>query len=211
MAYRTVLFDFDGTLADIIPHLSKILKMLETKCSVPTLSQMQVEDIRGKTLLQLISEFRIPVWKVPTIAQTIKQIQKKEMAHIQPVPGIPELVTSLHTDGYTLGILTSNTEDNVRAFLRYHKINQFSFVIADSHIAGKGHALQRIIQENHFHRSEVIYIGDEVRDIEACLQIPIDIISVTWGLNNRTLLEKHAPRYLVDSPEEIREVIRSKN
>jgi phosphoglycolate phosphatase-like HAD superfamily hydrolase len=50
----------------------------------------------------------------------------------------------------------------------------------------------------------VIYVGDETRDIEACHKVGIPIISVTWGLNNnkKSSLACSAQQ-LARSPKEI--------
>ena len=51
--------------------------------------------------------------------------------------------------------------------------------------------------------SEVIYIGDELRDIEACEKIGMDIIPVTYGYDKPSFLKSNYAKALMDSPESL--------
>jgi len=50
---------------------------------------------------------------------------------------------------------------------------------------------------------DVIYIGDEVRDIEAARAAGIKIASVTWGYNLESILTENKPDYIVTQPRDL--------
>ena len=52
-------------------------------------------------------------------------------------------------------------------------------------------------------KSEIIYIGDELRDIEACRAVNVPIISVSWGFNSTEILEKNNPGMVAANTEEV--------
>lgn len=54
---------------------------------------------------------------------------------------------------------------------------------------------------------EVIYVGDEDRDIIAAKKTKIKTIAVTWGFNTNEKLSRENPDYLVDSPIQIVEAL----
>ena len=56
------------------------------------------------------------------------------------------------------------------------------------------------------HPSNVLYVGDEVRDIEAAKKAGIRIAAVTWGYNSKKALEAYKPDYLVTKPEELLQI-----
>ena len=56
-------------------------------------------------------------------------------------------------------------------------------------------------------KREVIYIGDERRDIKASHKADIPIIAVTWGYNNKKMLAENNPDYLVSQPKEIISIV----
>lgn len=56
--------------------------------------------------------------------------------------------------------------------------------------------------------NNVVYIGDETRDVEAAKKVGIEIISVCWGFNYKEILQTLNPNFIVESPEEILPCIR---
>ena len=54
---------------------------------------------------------------------------------------------------------------------------------------------------------EVIYVGDETRDIEASKTIPIKVIAVSWGFNSAEALAKQNPDFLIQKPSELLKVM----
>ena len=49
---------------------------------------------------------------------------------------------------------------------------------------------------------EMLYIGDEIRDIKAAKKAGIAVAAVTWGFNSRESLAAEKPDYLLDRPED---------
>src|SRR5262249_24372982 len=67
-----------------------------------------------------------------------------------------------------LGILSSNSEDNIRRCLVANGVEQhFAFVVGYPRLFGKGKALRRILRAEKLDRSAVLYVGDEGRGVEA--------------------------------------------
>lgn len=103
-----------------------------------------------------------------------------------------------------VGILTSNSKENVDLFLEKNDMmGQFDFIKSSSKLSGKAKCLKQIIKNTQSEASNTIYIGDEVRDIEACKKMKISIISVTWGFNASEVLEKHFPDFQVDTTDQL--------
>jgi len=63
------------------------------------------------------------------------------------------------------------------------------------------------LKEQDLNKSEVVYVGDEARDIEACQKADIAVITVSWGFHRKEVLREKNPTYLVDSPEEIETIV----
>jgi phosphoglycolate phosphatase-like HAD superfamily hydrolase len=84
----------------------------------------------------------------------------------------------------------------------------FSFIHSELNLFGKSGALDKMLKKYKLHKPDVLYVGDEVRDIEACKKVGVDIVSVTWGFNSREVLEKYQPNKLVGTPEELLQCIR---
>ena len=63
--------------------------------------------------------------------------------------------------------------------------------------------IKHLLKEKNFSNGDMVYVGDEVRDIKAAKKARVRVIAVTWGLNSRKILEKEHPDYLVDRPQEL--------
>jgi HAD-hyrolase-like len=50
---------------------------------------------------------------------------------------------------------------------------------------------------------DILFVGDETRDIEACQKVGIRIAAVTWGYNSRRSLVAMKPDFVFDDPQEL--------
>ena len=83
----------------------------------------------------------------------------------------------------------------------------FAFVVGYPRLFGKGKALRRIVRAEHVDRADVLYVGDEVRDIEAARKARVASAAVTWGLHAEAILRDNHPDHVVDLPSQLRGVI----
>ena len=122
---------------------------------------------------------------------------------VDPISGIPETLATLHGRGERLAILTSNSEANVEAFLTRHNLPYFEFVSCSSKLFGKGREIRRILRKEKLTPGEILYIGDETRDIEAAKETGLRMAAVTWGYNSEEALQALNPHHLVSLPGEL--------
>jgi len=200
MKKTTIIFDFDGTIADTFPYIFEIIKKLAVEQGINNLTDKDLHSIRDKHPLEVIRMFNIPILKLPFLVIRGQKMLKRNINQVKLFPGIKEVLFKLKEKGYRLGVLSSNSVENLNLFFKKNKIGIFDFVKSSSNIFGKSWALRSILKENKLDKKEVIYIGDEVRDIEACQDVGIDIIAVTWGFNSKKILNKYQPEYLVGEP-----------
>jgi len=73
---------------------------------------------------------------------------------------------------------------------------------------GKGKALRRIMRAERLERSDVLYVGDEVRDVEAAKKAGVAVAAATWGFHAETLLRESRPDYVIADPSQLAELIR---
>lgn len=111
-----IVFDFDGTIAD---SMWVVLEIYEQIFGA-TLSPQQVEHIRGLTATKVIKELGIPMWKGPKLLTKGTKIMRSRLNEVAPFAGTEELLKKLTEAGHELRIMTSNSEGNVRVFLKEH-------------------------------------------------------------------------------------------
>ncbi|WKN31594.1 HAD-IA family hydrolase [Porifericola rhodea] len=198
----TLLFDFDGTIADSLHRLLQISNSFAEEYGFQKIEEKDIPLFRTKSTLEAFRELNVPLLKVPVIAAKVKKAFQQEVHLSRPFPQMKEVLEQLSLV-FCLGILTSNSEHNVGQFLKTHKLNHFDFIYTSSNLFGKSRSLRRIMREKAIKMSEIVYIGDEMRDIEAAKNIGMDMIAVSWGAHTEKVLATLKPTYIVHKPSEL--------
>lgn len=204
---RSVIFDFDGTIADTFNVVFKLLKKYHKNLDLPAITDDLISDFREKGYRALLFKYKFELIKLPFIIGKIRKLLYSHMDEVKLFKGMKEAIILLKEKGYKLGILTTNSEENVKKFLKKNNIDFFQFINTEKHLLGKSKALKNLLQKYRLDSSEIFYIGDEVRDIDACKENRVKIIAVTWGFNKKEILKVNRPDYLIDYPKEILKII----
>ncbi|HET6925192.1 MAG TPA: HAD hydrolase-like protein [Candidatus Saccharimonadales bacterium] len=203
---KTIIFDFDGTIADSFVLFVDILHKLMGRTE--RVSATELERLRGMSLLQAAREVHVPWWRLPLLASRGRRMMLGAIDEVHPCQGMPEALKTLHADGYQLFIMSSNSALNIDTFLKTHGLaGLIDKVYPGVSLFGKARTLRKVIRQNRFNRGDVMYVGDEVRDIQGAKRAGIKVVSVTWGYNNADILERHAPDGLVYAAAELPDVV----
>ena len=208
---KCVLFDFDGTLGDTYDAGVEILNVLAAEFGFRPLPPGEVSLARDLSTRQLMRHLGIPQMKLHRISKRGTQEITKRIMDIRPFDGVPEMLAELKGAGVVLGVLTSNSEENVRAFLRNHGLEVFDFIKSSSKLLGKARVLRTILQERALEPREILLVGDELRDIEAAQEIGVHMAAVTWGYNSISALKAAAPDYMISEPQGICSLVQGEN
>jgi phosphoglycolate phosphatase len=202
MRYALVVWDFDGTLADSLPGVLRIFNDLAPQFGFAPVTDVQA--LRDTSVAQFFKAQGIPFWKLRTLRDAIIARQQGEMGSIRLYPGVPEVLEQIGRSDCRMGIVSSNAEDNIRTCLRANGVERwFELVVGYSRLLGKQRGLRRVLRQTALAGHDVLYIGDEVRDITAAQDVGLDVVAVTWGVNSRSLLAQHSPSQLIDRPEQL--------
>lgn len=208
MTAQVILFDFDGTIADTYQAIADITNQLSTEFGYKALSPEELDLIKNLSSREIVKLSEISVFKLPFLVKRVRTELSKEIADLKPIPGIKAVLEDLKDKGYILGIVTSNNQENVDIFLEKNKLNHlFRYIYSGTAIFGKHRVLNRVIREHRLTKADVIYVGDETRDIRSARKSKIAMIAVSWGFNAAEILAEHRPDYLVDRPSELHRAI----
>ncbi len=199
---HTLLFDFDGTIADTLSASITIANKYAKSWGLRQVEEQEIERLKSLSPLEIMKEFKIPVYKVPFIIKKIQMELFDSMSTVRLFTGILETIHELEKRGYKLGIVTSNTQKNAEFFLKHNKIECFDFIYYVNLLRGKAHTIRQTLKEQKLDPKTVLYIGDELKDIEAARKNAIEIVSVTWGFNSKQLLQTHN-EYIAENPQQL--------
>jgi len=205
---KQVIFDFDGTLANTIDTIIEIANQYAEEFGYEQITKKNILNIQNLDSQKIIKTSNIPLVKIPILLHLVKNELHNNIDNIQPISGLDEVVKNLKKMGFQLGIVSSNSPENINRFITNNNWNHlFEIVCCGTTIFGKAKILRKLLRTENISAEEVIYLGDETRDIDAAKQVNIPAIAVTWGFNSRSVLAKHNPDFLIDRPDEIIDVI----
>jgi len=208
---ESLIFDFDGTVADTLPYtFSKIIEIAK-KYQVKEKDKLLIKKISQLTPKELMKEFKISWFKIPFVLWEIRKAQNQLFFHIDKVkifPGVKKLLKELRKKEIKLYIYSSNLKKNIERFLKKQRIKDFfEKVYVGRNLLGKDKDLLAILKKEGFKKNEVYYVADEIRDVLACQKAKIKMIGVCWGLSKEVGLKKVGVDFLVKKPEEILKII----
>jgi phosphoglycolate phosphatase len=208
MTARVVLFDFDGTIADTYQAIANITNQLSSEFGYKPLDEEELLLLKNLSSRDIVKRTEISIFKIPFLVKRVRKELSKEIAYLKPIFTIDKTLLELKDRGYTLGIVTSNVKENVELFLAKNNLdNLFSYIYSSTSIFGKHRIISQVIRQYKLNHSEVIYIGDETRDIRAARKSQIGIIAVSWGFNSDAILAEYEPDFLVHHPEKLTQAI----
>ncbi|MDY6897564.1 MAG: HAD-IA family hydrolase [Cyanobacteriota bacterium] len=210
MTQKVIIFDFDGTIADTVDALVSIANSLAVEFNFAPITPEEFLLLKNLTSREIFKYSGIPLFKIPFLLKKVKKELKNKIPELKPIQGIPEALLELKENGSRLGIITSNSKGNVKEFLKINNLdNFFEFVHTGVTIFGKTTIINNVLKQKQIKTQEVIYVGDETRDIEASKKAQIKICSVTWGFNSEEALAKENPDFLIHHPRELVEVVKN--
>ncbi len=204
---KTLIFDFDGTLADtiglFIDIAKKLVLKLDMKVPENTFSRESIKKYRNLTLKQLQSEFNIGPFLALKLLTEGRKEYSRGVKSIKLFENIKSTLKELDNMGFELGILSSANAGNIRSVLKKEDLEIFAFVYQSKKLFGKATWLKRIMKREGLEIENVIYIGDEIRDVHAAQKAGVESGTVTWGFNSQELLSSANPDHIWGKPEEI--------
>lgn len=202
-AYKLVVFDFDGTLADSFPFFLEMFDTLADAHRFRRLERERLDEMRTWDVRRMLDHVGLPVWKAPRVAVHFRKLMAGSIGRIPLFAGAGETLDALSAAGVRLAIVSSNGRDNVQAVLgpeRSRLVERYECGVA---LLGKRPRLRRIVKACGVAPREVLCVGDEARDIEAAHAEGMASGAVAWGYALPAALAARRPTVVFERFEDI--------
>lgn len=203
---KAIIFDFDGTLSDSREVMMLALGRLAGKYDCPEPKEEELAELNKLPIKERFKKMGVPISKIPEIIRDMQDTFVEHQDCLRPFPGVRECLLVLAERGFDLYILSTNTREVMVNFLKANDMDVFDGIISSPDLFGKHSTILKLLQKQGLSREEVLYVGDELRDIDACKSAGIKVLAVTWGHDSLALLKKGNPDYVVHTPEEILDI-----
>lgn len=209
---NTVLFDFDGTLANTAPDLGRALnrqRLARGLVPVP-MELIRTEASAGaRGLLGLGFNIRPGDPGYDAMRTEFLDFYAEDLCcETRLFPGIEELLDELESRGLRWGIVTNKPGRFTLPLLQKLGLNtRVACVVSGGDtVNSKPHPEPLLAASNALAVSpgECIYLGDDLRDVQASLAAGMEPVIARYGyLGGDSPPESWGARYLIDHPEEL--------
>jgi phosphoglycolate phosphatase len=203
MKYKLAIFDFDGTLADSFPFFLETINELANIHKFKRIDRAELDTLRRYSARQMLGHLNLPLWKTPFVGRSFKRIMAGKIDQIPLFAGVETMLRALAENGVALSTVTSNSHNNVRRVLTPESMDLMVHPQCGTSLFGKPARLRNILRHTGIRPNETIYVGDEIRDMEAASAACIHFGAVTWGYTHADALLERAPEEVFSSVEEI--------
>ena len=187
---KLVAFDLDGTIGNTIPMCIKAIKKAVGPYVMRELSDIEIirtfgvnEEGMTKRLVDNDS------WENALKDFYIVYSEMHELCP-QPFSGILDLIKELKAKEIPIALITGRGEKSCDITLsRFGMQNCFDQIITGNPLKNtKSAAIGYLLHRYNLHPCEMVYIGDAVSDISACIEAGISCLSAAWATPNKITL-----------------------
>ncbi len=201
---RTIIFDFDGVLADsLIPMLSyarQVCQELGYPCE-PTQNDLEILD--KMEFSEYGRQLGIPEALIDKFVMRNFELFSGQEESLAITPGIKPVIEELSERAF-LGVITGNSCKVVDKFQDAHGLkNKFQTILGAEDDGNRIEKISKIISLSGGSNFEAFMVGDAVSDIRAAREAGVKSIAVGWGHQTKKKLLTENPDFLVDQPEDL--------
>ena len=135
-----------------------------------------------------------------------KDKMPKHMHTIKLFPFAEDCLRKIKAKGIKTIILSTRETNSLQKEIHGTNIEKLLDKIYSGH-ADKREKINDLISEQKLKKEEIIYIGDSVHDIETAKHAGVISVAVLSGYDTKEKLEKAKPNYLINTAEELPELV----
>ena len=213
--YQNVIFDLDGTLLNTIDDLADASNYVCRLHGWPTHTVEEYKRFVGNGMAKLAERFAPEDWRTPEkVEQLLGEFMPYYDQHKQdktaPYVGMPQALERLKAAGVHMAVLTNKADQMAAPVVNGYYPDVFPMVQG----AVKGFPtkpdptlLHRLMSRMGAAPADTLFVGDSNVDIRTAKNGGLTSCGVLWGFRGRTELEQEGADFIVETPEELADLI----
>ena len=209
------LFDFDGTIADSAPGVTKCAQIAMVRMGFPEYPLEKLKFFMGPPLTYSFREMAGMTEEEADQAVILFRERYTKVGKLEcsVYPGIPALLEKLKHAGHTIAVASAKPEPFVREIMDHFGIlGYFDHVVGASMDEKSAHkvlsirtAIRSAGYENRM--DEVCMIGDRKYDMEGAKEVGIRAVGVLFGYGTREELESSGADVIAGTVRDLEEIL----
>ena len=205
-----IIFDYDGVLADTLDDLLLFGQEACNKLGVRHV--VTKDDLSNLEIMSFATYGRaceVPKDLLDEFVKICLNLFAEKKSPPAIFTGLDNVVRYLSVN-HRIAIVTTNTSQNVRAFLVKHGLDGLIDAVYGVDSPGsKAHkitmARNRLLENRK--QASAFMVGDSLSDVLAAKEASVTSVAVTWGHQRLEYLLRGNPDHVASSPHELIEVI----
>lgn len=205
-----VFFDLDGTLVDTADDLAApVNHMREARGLKP----LPLEEYRpfasagSRGLLHIGLGATTDDPDYPALrAEFLNRYEQEIAVHSRLFDGMPELLAWLEANGIRWGVISNKLEYLVRRLVQQLGLGHRVALAYGGDTAPRAKPwpdpLKMALQETGLSARQCVYIGDDLRDIQAAHAVDMPAVAAAYGYGNPNEIPQWKADHVVTSPQE---------
>lgn len=207
---KYIIFDLDGTLVDSSRMIFECSNAVLESMGRPQVSHEDFEAMRSMPPRQALKVMGVSIYQIPGLKKKVNLEMYRRIDQISLFSGVLQLLEGLKADGFKMSVLSSNQQNYIDEIIARDGLGRFFDKIeSSSGLFGKLKDIRSLVKELGLEKSEVIYVGDELRDVEGAKGAGVNMLAVTWGIQDPAAMRASEADWVVDDVEQLEEIIRS--
>lgn len=236
MAYKTVVFDLDGTLLDTLEDLYLSVNRALLANGLARKSRDEVRLATGNGIARLIricaGEACDQALYEKVFSDFKADYAEHSMDHTAPYAGMVEVVAALREAGCAVAVVSNKADFAVQTIIEQTFPGAFDCVMGENEAAGirKKPAPDMVLAalgrmgvagavggpdpavagpaaDPATAATRIAYVGDSEVDLATAANLGCDCVTCTWGFRDRAWLIEQGAKVLVDTTDELLAVL----
>ncbi|RWW92361.1 HAD hydrolase-like protein [Flavobacterium cerinum] len=200
--YKYIVFDFDGTLVDSRSIFISLYNELAVKHGYALMTEDNLPHLRSMSISERCKCLNVPLYRIPFLVSAVIKKYKDAIPQLEFNKDIEQLLGSLAMNNIKYAVLSSNSKKNIAQFFELKGIANKNVYCSRS-VFGKHVLLNKFLKEKKLDPSEILYVGDELRDVIACRKSNVKVAWVSWGYDNEQVLKNNKPDHVLHDPADL--------
>ena len=213
---KLVIFDLDGTLINTIADLAQATNYALAKLGYPT---HEIESYKFKVGNGINNLFKRALPEGEKTDENVLRVRREFIPYYnehntdlsRPFPGMEELLNYIENQNIKISVASNKYQEATSKIIsEIYPTIRFSAVLGQREnvpIKPNPQIVYDILSITGIDKQDVLYVGDSGVDMQTGLNAGVETCGVTWGFRPRTELEPFHPQHIVDTAEELQQII----
>lgn len=209
--YKTILFDFDGTVFDTGEGIMKSVQYAAQQFGYDEPDWTALRSFVGPPLVEsFMRRYNVDEEKAKAMtAKYRERYSEHGLDECSAYPGVIELVRYLRSTGTPVAIATGKpTAFTVEILRRNGVLDEFDDVLGSEFDGTRSHKWETIeLLLDKFGRENAVMVGDRDNDVNAAKHCNIPCVGVSWGYAVPGELVSAGAIAVADDVEELKNIL----